>query len=140
MARWEIFPRRPWPPGFGHRDRGRSRVEHLDRDQLEFTFDPRPFPDEHARHPREQLRAVLDRSGLNLAAFANWVLGMHDDTLARWLNGARIPECRRNFFSQLEAVTMHGDRLVIVVRSGGLRRAPRRRGARQRTESVAGPP
>lgn len=74
---------------------------------------------------REQLRAILERSELPQREFASWVLGASDVTLSRYLAGARIPECRRNFIRRLERVLVRGDLVIITLRVGAVRKVPR---------------
>lgn len=121
---WEAFPAIPWPKYFGLRERP-ARAQGADIDQLEFDLladvDGVHAASRAARHacsPLEQLRAVLTRSKLSQEAFAQWVLGCAGFTLSRWLRGDRIPECRRPFLSRLESATVHGDRILIVIRAG----------------------
>jgi len=135
---WEAFPFVPWPRGFGLRERPRP-VLVIDPDQIELAHElvvpPRPAP-----NLVERLRAVIARSRLTLYQFANWVMGCSDVTLYRYLRGRKIPEDRRNWLTRLESATVHGDRVVIIVRCGDVspRRWPRRRFNWQRMEYESG--
>lgn len=105
----------------------RSSLEHLE--QLELALEPRAIaPDVLAN-----LRAVLRESQLPQREFATWALGCNEYTLTRYLRGEKIPNDRRAFLSRLERVTLHGDRVVIVVRAGSVRRLPQWRRPRSPT-------
>lgn len=141
MPRWEVFPARPWPRGFGHRERPPRASVHYDRDQLELDFIPRTIARPPYRSPAAHLRAVLERSRLSQLDFARWVLGCADFTLTRWLRGDRLSQARRAYVERLESVTLHGERILIVVNVGpGVQPIPRWRLAQQRRRAIARSP
>ena len=118
MSRWEVFPRRRWPREFGLRIDYRPPRHVADLDQLELAWElVAPPATSHQERARANLREIFTRTGWSQHAFAGAVLGCHERTLQRYLAGGRIPEDRAVWLNRLEAATLHGDRVLIIVRS-----------------------
>lgn len=116
MSQWEIFPRRAWPRDFGLRIAYRP-PRRIDPDQLELDYEfVSPAPRSHQERARAHLLEILARTRWSQHRVAA-ALGCHERTVQRYLAGGRIPEDRAVWLNRLEAVTQHGDRVLIILRS-----------------------
>lgn len=77
--------------------------------------------------PPDDLRKIIDATGLSIREFAEYVLGRDERVVQTWLAGEKPPRHVLQLLERIEWVELRGHYLQIVVRRGPRTRRMRRR-------------